>query len=801
MRRRWCPSRRPGGGRERRWRRGPRRSLDSWPQRSRRRVARGNAARRCSQVRSSVPTRRAARQLPRWATASSAEKTSSRRSGASSPPRRAPRSLLLSGDAGHRQDDALAGGRRARGSRRVTLVLATRPLEAEAKLAYARPRRPPRADHDGARRAPDPAGARASRRAPPRGARNRGRSTSARSRSASSAFCVRSRGSQPGARRGRRPAVARSARPLARSSSPRAGSRSRVGFLLALRSEARAELPFSPEQVFPGFDELPTRVRSRSRTCTRSSASALGLVLSRPALRDGARDGEREPVLRARARAHGRSSEAGGPHARSSAPPMPPDAARADRRPDRRSARRHEAGARGDGSARRSDGRARRCRDGLRCGRRRSAPRSSRRSSRSRPGRIRFAHPLLGAAAYGGVDAGDRRDLHVALAGARRAIRRSERDTSRSRRRPGRRDRRGARRGGERSPRRAERRSLRPSCSRRLLALTPRARWPDAAPAARGRGGEPPLRGRRHAAGRGRCWTTSIPRLPPGVERARALIMLARVRSLRRRHPGGGRAARGGDRRGRGRAARAGPGPRDPVRHPLPPARAVRRGGRARAAAVAIGRLSTTPSSSRPRSARSAPRRGRARRSAGAGDPRDGGCAGLGGTRHRARWAAPSSRSRSCSMWWERARGGEGRPSRACSTSGGGDRRRELDSVHPTSCSHRPSACAGAFAEAAAHADEGRARAEQAGQETLQALRARPAGARRGLRRRRGARARGGREGARAGRQHERPSRQSSSRPPRSACSSSRSSATPRRPRCSHRSSRSRASRRCASRV
>ena len=74
------------------------------------------------------------------------------------------------------------------------------------------------------------------------------------------------------------------ARPHAFSSSPPAGCPERVGFLLALREEARGGLPFAPEQVFPGYAELrlgPLGLEDVHAIVQQR----LGLSLPRPTLR------------------------------------------------------------------------------------------------------------------------------------------------------------------------------------------------------------------------------------------------------------------------------------------------------------------------------------------------------------------------------------------------------------------------------------------------------------------------------------------------------------------------------------
>ena len=154
--------------------------------------------------------------------------------------------------------------------------------------------------HDAFDGAAGAAGACASGRAPARGAVERARSTSGPSRSASSASCAHS------LRRGRcssrwTTCNGSTERRLACCCSRRAGCRSTSTFSLALRSEARRVLPFSPEQVFPAYDELPVGRRARGRAHARR-AGRLGITLPRPALQLRSRHGERESLLRPRAR-------------------------------------------------------------------------------------------------------------------------------------------------------------------------------------------------------------------------------------------------------------------------------------------------------------------------------------------------------------------------------------------------------------------------------------------------------------------------------------------------------------------
>ena len=235
-----------------------------------------------------------------------------------------------------------------------------------------------------------------------------------------------------------------------------------VGFLLALRLEARAELPFSPEQVYPGYDELEVRALAPDDVHS-LVRERLGVVLPRPVMRAVHATANGNPFFSLELARM--TIQRGGRHPveRAAMPPTLRELVGA-----------RIAGLPGDtrqvlaATAALADptlelvGAATSLDATVVLG-----VAVEQEVVAIAAGRIRFAHPLLGAAAYSGVEPGVRRDLHVDSPGSS-AIGRSARDTSRSARPvpTARLPKRLTRRRG--SPRRAERRWLRPSCSRRL---------------------------------------------------------------------------------------------------------------------------------------------------------------------------------------------------------------------------------------------------------------------------------------------------------------------------------------------
>ena len=298
----------------------------------------------------------------------------------------------------------------------------------------------------------------------------------------------------------------------------------RIAFLLALRSEARTALPYVLERVFPAHTELPVRPLGLEDVHA-LLRKRLGLALSRPTVRAVHVRAGGNPYF---ALELGRTlGETPGAH-HSSVPPALPatlreltearvtafdvatrDALAAAAALADPTVALVEAAAGRDGSVA-------------------LAPAIEQDVVAVTAGRIRFSHPLLSAAAYAAVDAGRRRELHAAFA---ELVEEPE----------------------------ARARHL------ALAAVAPSAdvaaALDDAAALARGRGAPveaaelleearaltPPdaetdgLRRGVLAAGHyfeaGDTWRARalldevLPRLPAGVERARALITLARVRS------------------------------------------------------------------------------------------------------------------------------------------------------------------------------------------------------------------------------------------------------------------------------
>ena len=221
---------------------------------------------------------------------------------ARSSPRRSGRaSLLLSGEAGIGKTTLWrAGVEQAEAAGHV--ILSTRPLEAEAKLAYAGVGDLLAGVARGPRRAARAAGACAPSGAPARDAAAGRRRRAGGLARLPRRRCARSRGSQP-------VLVAvddvqwldsASARVLAYAARRLA---ERVAFLLALRAEARAELGYAAGARLPRLRRARRCGRSRSRTCTLCCGSdSASSCRGRPCatVHD---DRPRQPVLRPRARA------------------------------------------------------------------------------------------------------------------------------------------------------------------------------------------------------------------------------------------------------------------------------------------------------------------------------------------------------------------------------------------------------------------------------------------------------------------------------------------------------------------
>ena len=186
----------------------------------------------------------------------------------------------------------------------------------------------------------------------------------------------------------------------------------RCAFLLAIRAEARGTLEYAPEQVFPGYVEVPVRSLALEQV-HELLRTRLGLVLSRPVLRSVHETAGGNPFFAIElARA---IVEQGGAPAPGEALPVPATlrelvGARLAALPDRTQSVLLAAASLADptlelaASATGLDAAAA------------LGPASEAEIATIVAGRIRFAHPLLAAAAYGTAQPGRRREVHAALA-------------------------------------------------------------------------------------------------------------------------------------------------------------------------------------------------------------------------------------------------------------------------------------------------------------------------------------------------------------------------------------------------
>jgi DNA-binding CsgD family transcriptional regulator len=317
-----------------------------------------------------------------------------------------PHSLLLSGEAGMGKTTLWRAGVEAAGEDHA--VLATRPLEAEAKLAYAGVGDLLAGSHAAIEELPAPQ-AHALRaalllEAPVTGAVDE--------RGVSLGFL----GVLRAIARDRPVLVAvddvqwldrASARVL--SFAARRLTDERVAFVIAVREEARSELDLAPERVFPGFAELVLRPLTLDEVHSLLQAR-LGLVLARPSLRAVHETARGNPFFALElAREQAATRHPG------EAPPVPATlreliGARVSALPVETRAALVAAAASGDPTLELVDAAT-----GLDAAAA-LGPAVETDIVAVASGRIRFAHPLLAAAAYGGAEPGQRRDVHAALA-------------------------------------------------------------------------------------------------------------------------------------------------------------------------------------------------------------------------------------------------------------------------------------------------------------------------------------------------------------------------------------------------
>lgn len=186
----------------------------------------------------------------------------------------------------------------------------------------------------------------------------------------------------------------------------------RVAFLLALRAETRAELEYAPEQVFPGYSELQVRPLALEEVHA-LLRQRLGVVLPRPTLRAVHETARGNPFFALElARAVGERVAARHPGEAPSVPATLREliGARLSALPEETRAALIAAAASANptlelvGAATGLDAAAA------------LGPAVEGDIVAVASGRIRFAHPLLAAAAYGGAEPGPRRDVHAALA-------------------------------------------------------------------------------------------------------------------------------------------------------------------------------------------------------------------------------------------------------------------------------------------------------------------------------------------------------------------------------------------------
>ncbi len=298
-------------------------------------------------------------------------------------------------------------------------------------------------------------------------------------------------------------------------------SEDRVAFLLALRAAERPTLPFSPERELPGFGKLAVEGLSLP-ALHRLLQERLGLVLPRPALLTVHETAQGNPFFAlelARAAAERRDAQL-------ALGPLPPSlhelvAARVGTVPQSARTAMLTAAALADptlaliGAAMGGDAASA------------LGPAVEAELVTIAGGRVRFAHPLLAAAAYTAASPADRREIHAALATHVRPEERArhlalaavgpDADVAAAL---------------DEAAQLARARGA-PGAAAELLeqarSLTP----PDATAAALGRAVE--AASHYFEAGDARrarmLLDEAIPELPAGVERARALIALARVRS------------------------------------------------------------------------------------------------------------------------------------------------------------------------------------------------------------------------------------------------------------------------------
>ncbi len=184
----------------------------------------------------------------------------------------------------------------------------------------------------------------------------------------------------------------------------------RVAFLLALREESRATLQFAPERALPGFGRLAVGGMSLP-SLHRLLQERVGLVLSRPALRTVHETARGNPFFALElARAEGDRRDV-----HLAVEPLPPSlhelvAARVTAVPEQTRTAMLAAAALADPTVALIDS--------VTGGDGASAlgPAVEAELVTVVGGRVRFTHPLLAAAAYGAAGPADRRDIHAALA-------------------------------------------------------------------------------------------------------------------------------------------------------------------------------------------------------------------------------------------------------------------------------------------------------------------------------------------------------------------------------------------------
>ena len=298
----------------------------------------------------------------------------------------------------------------------------------------------------------------------------------------------------------------------------------RIAFLLALRTEARAELEYAPEQVFPGCTELQVLPLELEEVHT-LLRERLGVVLPRPRLRAVHETANGNPFFALElARAVGELAAARHPREAPLVPATLRDlvGARVSAMPEETRAVLVAAAASANptlelvGAATGLDAAAA------------LGPAVEGDIVAVASARIRFVHPLLAAAAYEGAEPGLRRDIHSALAAFVGGAEERARHLALAAEGPNAE----VATALDEAARLARARGA-PVAAAELLeearALTP----PDLAAEARRRSVEAATH--HFEAGDARrarvLLDEAVSELPAGVERARALIVLARVRS------------------------------------------------------------------------------------------------------------------------------------------------------------------------------------------------------------------------------------------------------------------------------